>query len=414
VLDVESAARRFGVLAPHLNERQRRLLLGAEAVGLGRGGVSALALATGAARSTIQAGIQELAGEAADVVALERGRSRRAGAGRKKATVADPELASAIEAIVEPDAKGDPESPLRWTLKSTRQLADALTAAGHATSSRTVAHVLVDELGYSLQANRKSIEGRQHPDRDAQFRYLNEQIRRHARRGEPVVSVDTKKKELIGSYKNGGQTWRPGKDPEPVKTHDFIDPEAGKAIPYGIFDIGRNRGWVSVGIDHDTAAFAVAALRSWWTNEGCLAYSKARRLLICADAGGSNSYRNRLWKVELARLSIDVGLTITVCHFPPGTSKFNKIEHRLWSQVTSNWRGQPLTSREVVVNLIGATTTRTGLRVHAELDEGSYPSGIKVTDEEMAALRPRLEPHDFHGDWNYTLRAPRRTRTTAM
>ena len=273
--------------------------------------------------------------------------------------------------------------------------------------------MLVDQLGYSLQANRKRIEGGQHPDRDAQFRYLNEQIRRHARRGEPVVSVDTKKKELIGAYKNGGQTWRPGKDPEDVKAHDFIDPAAGKAIPYGIFDIGRNRGWVSVGIDHDTAAFAVAALRSWWTNEGFLAYPKARRLLICADAGGSNSYRNRLWKVELARLSADAAMTITVCHFPPGTSKFNKIEHRLWSQVTSNWRGQPLTSREVVVNLIGATTTRTGLSVHAELDDRSYPPGIKVSNEEMAAIHPRLEPHDFHGDWNYTLRAPRRRTTTA-
>ncbi len=335
------------------------------------------------------------------------GRSRRAGAGRKKATVADGELVAAIDALVDPDARGDPESPLRWTLKSTRQLADAATAAGHPVSSRTVAHILETDLRFSLQANRKSIEGRQHPDRDAQFRYLNEQIRRHARRREPVVSVDAKKKELIGSYQNNGQAWGPEKDPERVKTHDFIDPELGKVTPYGIYDVSRNRGWVSVGIDHDTAAFAVAALRSWWENEGCVAYPKARRLLICADAGGSNSYRNRLWKVELARLAADAGITITVCHFPPGTSKFNKIEHRLWAQVTSNWRSQPLTSREVVVNLIGATTTRTGLSVHAELDEGNYPKGVKVTDSEMAAIRPQLEPHDFHGDWNYTLRPPR-------
>ena len=368
--------------------------------------MSALAVATGVARSTIERGARELAGEIIDTP-LPVGRSRRAGAGRKKATVADAELVAAIDALVDPDARGHPESPLRWTLKSTRQLADAVTATGHAVSSRTVAHILETDLRFSLQANRKSLEGRQHPDRDAQFRYLNEQIRRHARRHEPVVSVDAKKKELIGSYKNKGRTWRPGKDPEKVKTHDFIDPELGKVTPYGIYDVGRNRGWVSVGIDHDTAAFAVAALRSWWDNEGSAAYSKARRLLICADGGGSNSYRNRLWKVELARLAADAGISITVCHFPPGTSKFNKIEHRLWAQVTSNWRGQPLTSREVIVNLIGATTTRTGLSVHAELDEGTYPRGVKITDSEMAAIGPRLEPHEFHGDWNYTLRPPR-------
>ncbi len=414
MVDVVPAARRFAALCPHLDERQRRLLLAVEAAELGRGGLSALALATGAARSTIQAGTKELAGEVGEASPLPRGRSRRPGAGRKKATVADPGLASAIEALVEPDARGDPESPLRWTLKSTRQLADALNASGHSTSSRTVAHVMQDDLGYSLQTNRKSTEGGQHLDRDAQFRYLNEQVLRHARRGEPVVSVDAKKKELVGNYKNNGRTWRPGKSPEDVNGHDFPDKELGKAVPYGIFDVGRNRGWVSVGIDHGTAAFAVAALRSWWANEGCHAYPKSRRLLICADAGGSNSYRNRLWKVELARLAADASVSITVCHFPPGTSKFNKIEHRLWSQVTSNWRGQPLTSREVVVNLIGATTTRTGLTVHAELDEGTYPSGIKISDDELAAISPRLEPHDFHGDWNYTLRPPPRPKITPV
>lgn len=408
MVDVEPAARRFATLCPHLDERQRRLLLAAEANELGRGGVSALAGATGAARSTIERGVRELAGEVIETP-LAVGRSRRAGAGRKKATVADAELVAAIDALVDPEARGHPESPLRWTLKSTRQLADAAAAAGHPVSSRTVAHILETDLRFSLQANRKSLEGRQHPDRDAQFRYLNEQIRRYARRHEPVVSVDAKKKELVGPYKNRGQTWRPEKDPEKVKTHDFIDPERGKVTPYGIYDLGRNRGWVSVGIDHDTAAFAVAALRSWWDNEGSAAYPKAKRLLICADGGGSNSYRNRLWKIELARLAADAGISITVCHFPPGTSKFNKIEHRLWAQVTSNWRGQPLTSREVVVNLIGATTTtRTGLSVHAELDEGTCPKGIKVTDSEMAAIGPHLERHEFHGvEWNYTLRPPR-------
>ena len=368
--------------------------------------MSALAAATGAARSTIERGARELSGEALDI-SLAVGRSRRAGAGRKRATVADAELVGAIDALVDPEARGHPESALRWTLKSTRQLADAATAAGHPVSSRTVAHILESDLHFSLQANRKSLEGRQHPDRDAQFRYLNEQIRRHARRHEPVVSVDAKKKELIGSYKNNGRTWRPHKDPGRVNTHDFIDPELGKVTPYGVYDVGRNRGWVSVGIDHDTASFAVAALRSWWDNEGAAAYPKARRLMICADGGGSNSYRNRLWKIELARLAADAAISITVCHFPPGTSKFNKIEHRLWAQVTSNWRGQPLISREVVVNLIGATTTRTGLSVHAELDDRSYPKGIKVTDSEMAAIAPRLERHEFHGEWNYTLRPPR-------
>jgi Rhodopirellula transposase DDE domain len=388
-------------------------MLAAEATELGRGGVTALSVATGVARTTIQAGMRELAGQEA-VEGLPMGRARRPGAGRKKATVADAGLAVAIEALAEPDAKGDPMSPLRWTLKSTRQIADALSASGHPASSRTVAHVMVEDLHYSLQANRKSVEGRQHPDRDAQFRYLNEQIRRHHRRGEPVVSVDTKKKELIGNFSNGGRRWLPAGSPEEVRVHDFIDKELGKAVPYGIYDLRHNRGWVSVGVDHDTAAFAVASLRSWWANEGAVAYPRARRLLVCADAGGSNSYRNRLWKVELARLARDTGRAITVCHFPPGTSKFNKIEHRLWSQVTSNWRGQPLTSREVIVSLIGATTTRTGLSVHAELDEGTYPPGIRISDDESAALRPQLEPHDFHGDWNYTVRPARSRRATAV
>ncbi len=334
VVDAWAAARRFTVLAGDLDERQRSLVLAVEATELGRGGVSALAVATGVARTTIQAGVRELSGGTGRA-GLALGRSRQAGAGRKKATVADPGLADAIEALAEPDAKGDPESPLRWTLKSTRQIAAAVSASGHRASSRTVAHVMARELRYSLQANRKNLEGPQHPDRDAQFRYLNEQIRRHHRRREPEVSVDTKKKELVGPYKNAGRTWREAGDPEIVNEHDFIDKELGKAIPYGIYDLARNRGWVSVGIDHDTAAFAVGSLRAWWTNEGRAAYPTTKRLLICADAGGSNSYRNRLWKLELSRLAGDMEITITVCHFPPGTSKFNKIEHRLWSQVTS-------------------------------------------------------------------------------
>lgn len=389
------------MLSPYLDERQQRLLLAAEAKELGRGGVTALSGATGAARTRIQAGLAELAGRTGPA-ALPSGRTRRQGAGRKKATAKDPGLLAALDALVDPDSRGDPESPLRWTIKSTRQLADTLTKQGHPASSRTVAHVLVGQ-DYSLQANAKTLEGKQSPDRDAQFRYVNEQARHHVAHGQPVVSVDTKKKELIGPYRNAGETWRPKGDPEEVNTYDFVDKELGKAIPYGVFDVTRNRGWVSVGIDHDTATFAVEALRRWWWGEGATAYPQATRLLICADGGGSNGYRVRLWKVEVARLADETGLEITCCHFPPGTSKWNKIEHRLWSQVTSNWRGQPLTSREVAVNLIGATSTSTGLTVHAELDEGTYPSGIRVTDQEMRALRPQLVEHPFHGDWNYSV-----------
>jgi len=412
VVDVEPAARRFALLSPYLDEHQQRLLLAAEAKELGRGGVSALSVATGAARTRIQAGLAELAGQEGSAVPAA-GRIRRPGAGRRKATAQDPGLVAALEALVEPDARGDPESPLRWTIKSTRQLADTLTAQGHPASSRTVAHVLKAQR-YSLQANTKTLEGSQHPDRDAQFRYINEQVRHRVGEGQPVVSVDTKKKELIGSYRNAGEIWRPVGEPEAVNTYDFVDREAGKAIPYGVFDVARNRGWVSVGVDHDTAAFAVAALRSWWWGEGVAAYRGARRLLICADGGGSNGYRVRLWKLELARLADETGLEITCCHFPPGTSKWNRIEHRLWAQVTSNWRGRPLTSRDVIVNLIGATTTRTGLSVHAELDEKPYPSGLKVSDREVKALRPQLVAHPYHGDWNYTLLPRPWSRTTVI
>ncbi len=315
---------------------------------------------------------------------------------------------AALEALVDPHTRGDPESPLRWTCKSTRQLADALTAAGHPTS-HVRAGELLRSLGYSLQANAKTREGKQHPDRDAQFRYINEQVRRHLRAGQPVISVDTKKKELIGAdpaYKNAGREWQPKGSPERVGVHDFPDPESPKAIPYGIFDIQANAGFVVVGCDRDTASFAAQTLRRWWHSVGSVAYPDAGRLLICADAGGSNGYRIRLWKLELGRLAAETGLQITVCHFPPGTSKWNHIEHRLFSAISTNWRGRPLTSHEVVVELIGATTTRGGLKVRAERDLAIYPKGVTVTDQELAMVP--LKPHKFHGDWNYTVRSPKR------
>lgn len=398
---VEPVGRRYEALSPHLNERQRRLMLAVEASELGRGGISAVGRATGAARSTIQAGLSELLEPV-----RSGGRARRPGGGRKRAVEKDPRLAEALESLVAPDARGDPESPLRWTCKSTRELATALSRAGHPVSSWTVGQLL-HQLGYGLQANVKTLEGTQHPDRDLQFRYINNQVRRHTARGEPVLSVDAKKKELIGQYKNQGREWRPKGEPERVKTHDFIDPEQGKAIPYGVYDLSRNRGWVSVGTDHDTAAFAVAAIRSWWQGEGEKAYPGARRLLICADSGGSNGYRLRLWKSELAKLAEESRLAITVCHFPSGTSKWNKVEHRLFAAISTNWRGRPLTSHQVVLDLIGATATSTGLRVRAELDDRDYPTGQKVPDEEMTRLKADwLRPHGFHADWNYTLRAP--------
>lgn len=394
--------RRYRALAPHLNERQRRLLLACEARELGRGGISEVARSTGAARSTIQAGMRELGEPAMPVT----GRARREGAGRRKATEKDPALLQELEALVDPESRGDPESPLRWTCKSTRELASVLSRSGHPVSSWTVAQTL-HELGYSLQSNAKTLEGSQHPDRDAQFRYINAQVRRHLARGEPVVSVDTKKKELIGPYKNQGREWRPKGQPERVNTYDFIDPQQGKAIPYGIYDLGRNRGWVSVGTDHDTASFAAAGLRSWWYGDGARAYPEARRLLICADSGGSNGYHLRLWKAELADLAVDAGLAITVCHFPPGTSKWNQVEHRLFAAISTNWRGRPLTSHEVAIELIGATHTESGLAVHAELDDRPYPTGVQVRDVEMNEIKARwLRPHHFHGEWNYTLRSP--------
>lgn len=328
---------------------------------------------------------------------------RMPGAGRKPLSVTDPGLAAALDELLDPDSRGDPESPLRWTCKSTGQLALALTKAGHPVSAESVGKLL-HEAGYSLQANVKVREGSQHPDRDAQFRYLNEQARAFRDAGLPVVSVDAKKKELIGDFKNVGKEWQPKGQPVPVRVHDFLDPQLGKAIPYGVFDIERNVGWVSVGQDHDTASFAVESLRRWWRGDGRDGYPAATRLLICCDSGGSNGFRNRLWKVELGRFADETGLQVTVCHLPPGTSKWNKIEHRLFSHISMNWRGRPLVSHEVIVNLIAATTTKEGLRVHAERDLSDYPLGNSVSDRALAEVDVR--PHEFHGEWNYTI-APR-------
>lgn len=389
----------FASLWPHLSERDRRLVAAACARAMGRGGVSTVAASAGLSRPTVTKGLAEL-----DDEPLGGGRVRRDGGGRKAAKVSDPGLEAALEELVDPDARGDPESPLRWTTKSTRQLASALSEAGHQVSSNTVAAVL-GGLGYSLQANSKILEGVQHPDRNAQFEYINEQVRRHLRRGEPVISVDSKKKEKIGNLKNQGTEWRKKSQPREVNTYDFIDKNAGKVTPYGIYDVRHNRGFVSVGTDSDTAAFAVAAVRSWWAVEGSKAYPKTKRLLICADAGGSNGYRVRLWKTELAVLVADIGISITVCHFPPGTSKWNKVEHRLFSAISTNWRGQPLTSHEVVVNLIGATTNRGGLTVTAQLDKNQYPRGVKIAKSTVDALP--IEAHEFHGEWNYTVRPPK-------
>jgi hypothetical protein len=403
-LSEEVLAQKFADVWPHLNERQRRLVVGAEAKALGRGGVTMAARAAGVSRPTVQKAVAELT-EPPEEMAPSR--SRRPGGGRKRAVERDPGLVEALELLVDPDSRGDPESPLRWTTKSTRQLADGLCRAGHPVSHVRVAEIL-HGLGYSLQANAKTIEGTQHPDRDAQFRYINTTAKSRLRAGLPVLSVDTKKKELVGEvpgYKNAGREWQPQGSPVRVGVHDFPDPAVGKAVPYGVYDIGANTGWVLVGADHDTSAFAVQALRRWWESMGCPVYANADKLLVCADAGGSNSYRTRLWKTELSALASETGLTVTVCHFPPGTSKWNKVEHRLFSHITMNWRGRPLTSHEVVVELIAATTTRAGLTVNAELDRSTYPKGVKVSDAELAAADVR--GHKFHSEWNYDIKPKR-------
>jgi transposase len=391
----QSLAGKFEALFPHLDERQRRLLAGAEARALGHGGIRVVAAAAGMREGTVSRGVAEL--ESGDG---PLGRARRPGGGRKRAADLDRGLLPALMALVEPDMRGDPMSPLRWTTKSTRALAAELTRQGHRVSADTVADLLHEE-GFSLQAGAKTLEGKQHPDRDAQFRYISEQVKAHLGSKDPVVSVDTKKKELVGPFKNGGREWHPKGEPAEVRTHDFPDPDLGKAIPYGVYDVAANAGWVNVGTDHDTAAFAVESLRRWWYAVGTAAYPQAQRLLVTADAGGSNGYRTRAWKSELAELAARAGLEITVCHFPPGTSKWNAIEHRLFSHISMNWRGRPLTSHEVIINTIAATTTRAGLRVHAELDTRHYPTGEAISDARMAALP--ITRHDWHGDWNYSL-----------
>src|SRR6516162_7839208 len=388
-------------LRPLLNERQRRLWAATEALALGRGGITWAAAATGLSRMTVRAGVRELRQqEAQPDQVLAPDRVRRPGGGQRPLTERDPTLRRDLERLVDPVTRGDPRSPLRWTCKSTAKLAAALREQGHQVSARKVAQLLHD-LDYQLQAPRKKREGKQHPDRDAQFQHLAEQTRAFQRRGQPVISVDTKKKELVGDFQPTGREWQPAYQPEEVRVHDFQDPTLGKAIPYGVYDVTQDVGWVSVGIDHDTAEFAVAAVRQWWQRLGQRTYPRATELLVVADGGGSNGSRNRLWKWALQGLADETGLRISVCHFPPGTSKWNKIEHRLFCHLTANWRGRPLVSLEVIVSLIGATRTESGLTVHAALDTERYPVGVKVREEQYETIN--LHRADFHGDWNYTI-----------
>jgi len=391
--------RRFEGLASTLDERQRRLWGAAEAATWGYGGISLVSRSTGISRRAIHAGLREMHGDGTAVVATNR--VRRRGGGRKALTETQPALLTALDALVEPTSRGDPESPLRWTCKGVRRLATELQRQGFRIGRQKVGELLV-ELGYSLQANRKTREGSQHPDRNAQFEYIAGQVRRFQNHGQPVISVDTKKKELVGNFKNVGREWYPQGTPPEVNVHDFMDKKLGKAIPYGVYDLTANAGWVSVGTDHDTADFAVETIRRWWRKMGRRLYPHAMELLITADGGGSNSSRNRRWKVALQDLANELKLRITVCHFPPGTSKWNKVEHCLFSQIGINWRGKPLTSHAVVVQLIANTRTETGLRVRAALDTNNYPTGIKVSDAELASVK--LRPARFHGEWNYTIR----------
>jgi transposase len=397
--------RKYHLLVPEMDERRRRQWAAAEARELGWGGISLVARATGLSRPTITTGLRELEQPAPQRAAAAT-RVRRPGGGRKPLVETDPGLLTALEALVEPVTRGDPESPLRWTCKSTRRLAEELTRQGHRVGPRTVA-ALLHEAGYSLQANRKTREGLAHPDRNAQFEYINASVARALMRDQPAISVDTKKKELVGDFQNGGREWRPQGEPEEVRVHDFLDKTLGKAIPYGVYDMVNNQGWVSVGIDHDTAQFATNSIRRWWYEMGEARFPRAKDLLITADGGGSNGHRTRLWKVSLQALADELGLTLDVCHFPPGTSKWNKIEHRLFSFITQNWRGQPLVSHQTIVSLIANTTTSTGLIVKAALDTNHYDTAIKVSDEELAGLR--FQRHEFHGDWNYTI-SPRRKK----
>ena len=394
MIDVDAIRQRFSSVAPFLDERGRRLLAAAEAASAGYGGIAAVSTATGVAASTIGRGLKELASEP------DLTRVRRVAGGRKPTVVKDPTLLRDLAALVEPTSRGDPQSPLRWTCLSLRRLAQALQEQGH-----PVSHTLVGELlaaqGFSLQANRKTREGDSHPDRAAQFRHIGAAVATALAANEPAISVDTKKKELVGDFKNGGREWRPCGEPEAVRVHDFLVKELGRAVPYGVYDLAANAGWVNLGVDHDTAAFAVHSIRRWWQEMGRARYPDATRLLITADGGGSNGSRVRLWKRELQNLADETGLQIIVHHLPPGTSKWNKIEHRLFSYISQNWRARPLVSHRVIVDLIAATTTTTGLTVRCELDQNRYPKGIAVSDREMAALN--IARHDFHGEWNYTI-----------
>jgi hypothetical protein len=394
VIDVSGIKKRFSVLSGLLDERSRRLVAAAESLALGRGGISAVSRATRMSRPVIRLGL----GELENPQTVVRGRVRRPGGGRKRIVETDSDLVGDLEGLVEPATRGDPESPLRWTCKSVRRLAEELKRQGHVISYPVVAELLRQQ-GYSLQGNRKSQEGDSHPDRNAQFEYINRKVKRFLASQQPVISVDTKKKELVGNFKNSGRELRPQGEPEKVRVHDFVIPELGRATPYGVYDLAQNTGWVSVGMDHDTAEFAVETIRRWWKDMGRPVYPQANRLLITADAGGSNGPRLRLWKVELQKLADQTGLRIAVCHFPPGTSKWNKIEHRLFSFISQNWRGKPLISFEVIVNLIAATTTARGLKVHAELNDQPYPAGTQIADKELAEVR--LKRDKFHGEWNY-------------
>jgi hypothetical protein len=397
VIDEAAIAFRHSALDPVLDERGRRRFAAAEARMAGRGGVSAVSRITGLARSTIRRGLDELERVAGDALT---GRVRRPGGGRKKATEVDPTLLRDLKDLVEPATRGDPEAPLLWTSRSLRNLADALRTMGHEIGHNVVGDLL-RQLNYSLQSNRKTKEGTHNPDRDAQFGYINSQVKAALALDQPAISVDTKKKELVGDFKNAGRELRPKGQPEPVRVHDFKIPELGRAAPYGVYDIAGNTGWVSVGIDHDTASFAVNAIRRWWLEMGRVRYPDAKALLITADCGGSNGVRVRLWKRELQNLADELGLTVTVCHLPPGTSKWNKIEHRLFSFITQNWRGKPLVSYQTIVQLIASTTTRTGLNVKCGIDPNLYPAGVKVSDAEMAEIN--IAPHEFHGEWNYSI-----------
>lgn len=399
--DASLVGKRFKQLSPYFDERLRRLWAAAEADSLGFGGAVAVERSTGVSRRAIAAGRQELQAGPPLAGAAASGRIRGPGGGRKKSTAKNPKLLGSLLSLVEPGTRGDPEQPLRWTSKSVRHLAAELRKQGLSVSHQLVSELLQGE-GYSLQANAKIREGGAHPDRNAQFEHINERIGQVQAEGQPVISVDTKKKELVGDFKNSGREWRPKGQPEPVRVHDFIIPELGRANPYGVYDLAHNKGWVSVGTDHDTAAFAVSTIRSWWGGMGQSLYPAAKHLLITADGGGSNGSRNRLWKRELQNLADETGLVIEVAHLPPGTSKWNKIEHRLFSFISQNWRGKPLTSHEVIVQLIAATTNRKGLTVHAEIDKNTYPPATKITKKEMTQLR--LEPALFHGEWNYTIR----------